>query len=127
MVCQVIEASREKLPSNLAENFEGLAKAEAKNKSQLFKEMLTLYERARTLRQPSGGLGLRICRFPEELGLSQGSSPLSFPAGGEIGSQDIASRNDADQLVLGVYDRHTNEIACPQHVYQGPERRFRSD
>jgi metal-responsive CopG/Arc/MetJ family transcriptional regulator len=33
------------LPSNLAENFEKLAKAESKNKSQLFREMLTAYER----------------------------------------------------------------------------------
>ena len=32
------------LPSNLAENFEKLAKAESKNKSQLFREMLTAYE-----------------------------------------------------------------------------------
>ncbi|MGH7257757.1 MAG: CopG family ribbon-helix-helix protein [Nitrospiraceae bacterium] len=35
------------LPSNLAESFEKLAKAEAKNKSQLFREMLTAYERRR--------------------------------------------------------------------------------
>lgn len=35
------------LPSNLAENFERLARAEAKNKSQLFREMLTVYERRR--------------------------------------------------------------------------------
>jgi metal-responsive CopG/Arc/MetJ family transcriptional regulator len=35
------------LPSNLAENFEKLAKAESKNKSQLFREMLTAYERRR--------------------------------------------------------------------------------
>ena len=35
------------LPSKLAENFERLAKAEAKNKSQLFREMLTVYERRR--------------------------------------------------------------------------------
>ena len=35
------------LPSNLAENFARLAKAEAKNKSQLFREMLTVYERRR--------------------------------------------------------------------------------
>ena len=35
------------LPSNLAENFEKLAKAESKNKSQLFREMLTTYERRR--------------------------------------------------------------------------------
>ena len=35
------------LPSNLAESFERLAKAEAKNKSQLFREMLTVYERRR--------------------------------------------------------------------------------
>ena len=35
------------LPSNLAENFEKLAKAESKNKSQLFREMLTVYERRR--------------------------------------------------------------------------------
>lgn len=33
------------LPSNLAENFNKLAKAESKNKSQLFREMLTIYER----------------------------------------------------------------------------------
>lgn len=33
------------LPSHLAESFERLAKAEAKNKSQLFREMLTVYER----------------------------------------------------------------------------------
>jgi metal-responsive CopG/Arc/MetJ family transcriptional regulator len=33
------------LPSNLAETFERLAKAESKNKSQLFREMLTAYER----------------------------------------------------------------------------------
>jgi metal-responsive CopG/Arc/MetJ family transcriptional regulator len=32
------------LPSNLAESFERLAKVEAKNKSQLFREMLTVYE-----------------------------------------------------------------------------------
>jgi predicted transcriptional regulator len=35
------------LPSNLAENFDRLAKAEAKNKSQLFREMLTVYEQRR--------------------------------------------------------------------------------
>jgi metal-responsive CopG/Arc/MetJ family transcriptional regulator len=35
------------LPSNLAETFERLAKAESKNKSQLFREMLTAYERRR--------------------------------------------------------------------------------
>jgi metal-responsive CopG/Arc/MetJ family transcriptional regulator len=35
------------LPSNLAESFEKLAKAEAKNKSQLFRDMLTSYERRR--------------------------------------------------------------------------------
>jgi len=35
------------LPSNLAENFEKLAKAESKNKRQLFREMLTTYERRR--------------------------------------------------------------------------------
>jgi metal-responsive CopG/Arc/MetJ family transcriptional regulator len=35
------------LPSNLAENFERLAKAEAKNKSQLFREMFMVYERRR--------------------------------------------------------------------------------
>ncbi len=35
------------LPPNLAESFEKLAKAEAKNKSQLFREMLTAYERRR--------------------------------------------------------------------------------
>jgi len=35
------------LPSNLAENFEKLAKAESKNKSQLFREMFTVYERRR--------------------------------------------------------------------------------
>jgi len=35
------------LPSNLAESFERLAKAEAKNKSQLFREMLAVYERRR--------------------------------------------------------------------------------
>ena len=35
------------LPSNLAETFEKLAKAESKNKSQLFREMLTAYERRR--------------------------------------------------------------------------------
>ncbi|MEX5214219.1 MAG: ribbon-helix-helix protein, CopG family [Nitrospiraceae bacterium] len=35
------------LPSNLAESFEKLAKAEAKNKSQLFRDMLTSYERPR--------------------------------------------------------------------------------
>jgi metal-responsive CopG/Arc/MetJ family transcriptional regulator len=35
------------LPSNLAEDFERLAKAEAKNKSQLFRDMLTVYERRR--------------------------------------------------------------------------------
>ena len=34
-------------PSNLAESFEKLAKAESKNKSQLFREMLTTYERRR--------------------------------------------------------------------------------
>jgi len=35
------------LPSNLAKSFEKLAKAESKNKSQLFREMLTGYERRR--------------------------------------------------------------------------------
>jgi metal-responsive CopG/Arc/MetJ family transcriptional regulator len=35
------------LPSNLAESFEKLAKAESKNKSQLFREMFTAYERRR--------------------------------------------------------------------------------
>jgi len=35
------------LPSNLAENFERLAKIEAKNKSQLFREMLAVYEQRR--------------------------------------------------------------------------------
>ena len=35
------------LPWNLAENFEKLAKAESKNKSQLFREMFTTYERRR--------------------------------------------------------------------------------
>ena len=35
------------LPSNLAENFERLAKIEAKNKSQLFREMLVVYEQRR--------------------------------------------------------------------------------
>ncbi|BFU96901.1 MAG: hypothetical protein NTNFB02_36230 [Nitrospira sp.] len=35
------------LPSNLAESFEKLARAESKNKSQLFREMLTSYERQR--------------------------------------------------------------------------------
>lgn len=35
------------LPSNLAENFAKLAKAESKNKSQLFREMLATYERRR--------------------------------------------------------------------------------
>ena len=33
------------LPSNLAENFAKPAKAESKNKSQHFREMLTAYER----------------------------------------------------------------------------------
>jgi metal-responsive CopG/Arc/MetJ family transcriptional regulator len=35
------------VPSNLAESFEKLAKAESKNKSQLFREMFTAYERRR--------------------------------------------------------------------------------
>jgi metal-responsive CopG/Arc/MetJ family transcriptional regulator len=35
------------LPSNLTESFKKLAKAESKNKSQLFREMLTTYERRR--------------------------------------------------------------------------------
>lgn len=35
------------LPANLAESFEKLAKAESKNKSQLFREMFTTYERRR--------------------------------------------------------------------------------
>lgn len=35
------------LPSNLAENFERLAKAEFKNKSQLFRDMLMVCERRR--------------------------------------------------------------------------------
>ena len=42
------------LPSHLAESFEKLAKAESKNKSQLFREMLTAFERRR-----------REERFPE--------------------------------------------------------------
>ena len=32
------------LPSNLAESFDKLAKAESKNKSQLFRDMLSVYE-----------------------------------------------------------------------------------
>ena len=32
------------LPSNLAKNFEKLAKAESKNKSQLFRKILTTYK-----------------------------------------------------------------------------------
>ena len=35
------------LPSNLADDFDKLAKAESKNKSQLFREMFTAYERRR--------------------------------------------------------------------------------
>ena len=35
------------LSSNLAEDFNKLAKAESKNKSQLFREMLVAYERLR--------------------------------------------------------------------------------
>lgn len=35
------------LPSNLAESFERLATTEAKNKSQLFREMLMFYEQRR--------------------------------------------------------------------------------
>jgi len=35
------------LPSNLAESFDKLAKEESKNKSQLFREMLTSYEQRR--------------------------------------------------------------------------------
>jgi metal-responsive CopG/Arc/MetJ family transcriptional regulator len=35
------------LPLNLAESFKKLAKAESKSKSQLFREMLTSYERYR--------------------------------------------------------------------------------
>lgn len=35
------------LPSNLAESFERIAKIEAKNKSQLFREMLAVYEHRR--------------------------------------------------------------------------------
>ena len=42
------------LPSNLAENFEKLAKAESKNKSQLFREMLTAYELLHRRDQPLG-------------------------------------------------------------------------
>jgi hypothetical protein len=34
-------------PSNLAENFERLAKAEAKNKSHIFRELFMVYERRR--------------------------------------------------------------------------------
>lgn len=35
------------VPSDLATRFEKLAKAEAKNKSQLFREMVSVYERHR--------------------------------------------------------------------------------
>ena len=35
------------LPPDLAKNYEKLARQEAKNKSQLFREMLTAYERRR--------------------------------------------------------------------------------
>lgn len=35
------------VPSELATRFEKLAKAEAKNKSQLFREMVSVYERSR--------------------------------------------------------------------------------
>ena len=35
------------VPSDLATKFEKLAKAEAKNKSQLFREMVSVYEQRR--------------------------------------------------------------------------------
>lgn len=35
------------IPSELAARFEKLAKAEAKNRSQLFREMVSVYERCR--------------------------------------------------------------------------------
>lgn len=39
------------VPSELATKFERLAKAEAKNKSQLFREMVSVYERQRTIEE----------------------------------------------------------------------------
>ena len=39
--------SQSRFPRTLLKSFENLAKAESKNKSQLFREMLTTYERRR--------------------------------------------------------------------------------
>ena len=52
------------LPPEIAENYEKLAKQEAKNKSQLFREMFLLYK-ARTLEQEFYNLqrqGARLAR-----------------------------------------------------------------
>ena len=54
-------------------------------------------------------------------------SLFSFPPGGKIGSQDISSRDDPDQFILGIHDGNANEIARAQHVDQCSERRFRPD
>ena len=55
------------------------------------------------------------------------SSLFSFLAGREIGSQDITSCDDADQFILRVHHGDPDQIACAQHVYQRPQRRFRPD
>jgi hypothetical protein len=56
------------LPPEIAENYEKLARQEAKNKSQLFRDMFLLYK-ARTLEQEFYDLQRRGARFTRKKGI----------------------------------------------------------
>jgi len=56
------------LPPDVAENYEKLAQQEAKNKSQLFREMFLLYK-ARTLEQEFYNLQRQGARLAREKGI----------------------------------------------------------
>jgi len=56
------------LPPEIAENYEKLAQQEAKNKSQLFREMFLLYK-ARTLEQEFYNLQRQGARLAREKGI----------------------------------------------------------
>ena len=56
------------LPPEIAENYEKLAEQEAKNKSQLFREMFLLYK-ARTLEQEFYDLQRQGARLAREKGI----------------------------------------------------------
>jgi len=56
------------LPPEIAENYERLAQQEAKNKSQLFREMFLLYK-ARTLEQEFFDLQRRGARLARKKGI----------------------------------------------------------